>query len=111
MHILNTRCRARRQAGRTLLAAAVLFISMLTGCQSNTGSLQRPAAVEKYIEGAKSYQSGDLEKATAELSSAVRANPNLVMARIMLGDIYIKKSDFRSAKEQYLVLTSLDPYT
>jgi tetratricopeptide (TPR) repeat protein len=96
--------------------AGLLVSSSIVGCHPGPGgqgsnALQRPAAVEQYIAGARSYQQGDLDRASGELATAVRANPNLVMARIMLADIYVQRSDYKDAKDQYQTLTRLDPYT
>lgn len=82
-----------------------------TGTPQSTTSLARPAAIETYITGAQALDHGETDKAAQQLASAVRANPNLVMARIMLGQIYVERASYGDAEEQYQVLTRLDPYT
>jgi len=98
----------------TVLSAIALL--WLTGCHHNRGgagtvALERPANVDTYVAGAQDLDRGDTDKATQELATAVRANPNLVMARIMLAQIYVDRANYTEAQQQYQTLTRLDPYT
>src|SRR4051794_33930067 len=117
MHIIHIAPVLTRRTVRSVAAIAIAFVTFTAGgCHrgpSGPGSmqLQRPVAVEQYISASEAYHQGDLDKASTQLLSAVRANPNLVMARIMLADIYVTHSDYRNAKAQYQKLTELDPYT
>lgn len=67
--------------------------------------------IDLYAAGAQAYRRGDRETALAQLSQAVRQNPNLRMAQAMLGDLYRTKGDFRNAAVHYEKASQLDPYT
>jgi tetratricopeptide (TPR) repeat protein len=73
--------------------------------------VERPMAVEKYVEGVKAYRSGNAEQAIAALEVATRENPNLISARSLLGDLYKDRGDYSKAADQYESVTELDPYT
>lgn len=91
----------------------IALCAVLLGCRRDRSgpSLQSPPAVQTYIAGAQSLDNGDTDKASQQLASAVRANPKLVMARIMLAQIYVDRANYADAEEQYQSLTRLDPYT
>lgn len=88
-------------------------VAALSGCASTepAKTADRPVAVEKYVEGYQAYKSGDQAKAKKELESAVKTNPDLIMARSILGEIYRTGDDYTAAAEQYEVLSQRDEYT
>jgi tetratricopeptide (TPR) repeat protein len=92
-------------AGGLILATA--------GCQpTNSGAsgLKRPRGVEGYIAGVESYQKGDKDAAVKSLLEATEQNPNLINARVLLGDLYRNEGEYRAALEQYEAVVKLDPY-
>lgn len=70
-----------------------------------------PPAVEKYVRGVQAYKAGRTDEAVSSLEQATQENPNLTMARTMLGDIYADRGSYDKAAEQYEAVTRLDPYT
>jgi tetratricopeptide (TPR) repeat protein len=71
----------------------------------------RPAGVEKYIQGVHQYNAGDRAGAASSFNEAIRINPSLRMAHIRLGDIYRSEGDYRDAAIQFEIATRLDPYS
>ena len=101
-----------RAAGLTLAAvAAALLVIQAGGCVKPRQQPAGPKGVHLYVEGALARESGDREQAVESLETATRANPNLVMARVILGDLYKEDGEFEKAAEQYEALVRLDPYT
>jgi tetratricopeptide (TPR) repeat protein len=102
------------------LAAAGLVVSpalLLTGCATQPKPQDKPfvyvppAGVEKYVAAVQAQKSGDVDSAIAALTEATTINPELTMARSMLGDLYKDKGDYNRAATQYEAVTELDPYT
>lgn len=93
---------------RIAAVATVALALSLTGCSTSTSSIK---GVDRYVDGYKAYQSGDVEKAINELEKAVKSNPDLRMARIVLGEIYRSRNDYNAASKQYEVLINNDGYT
>jgi Tfp pilus assembly protein PilF len=71
----------------------------------------KPRAVTGYVEAVQAKQRGDNATAIRELEGATKANPDLTMAREMLGDLYRAKGDYEKAVPQYEAMVRLDPYT
>lgn len=96
-----------------LLAAGLIAMATLlqvgVGCAGNP-SARENTALHAYVQGVLAYQKGDNNTAMASFQDAVNKDSNLVMARSMLGDLYRANSDYEAAREQYEVLTRLDPY-
>lgn len=93
---------------------ACMLLALGSGCAANRkarANLTPPVAVEKYIDGVRAHRTGDNDQAILALENATRTNPKLVMARILLGDIYKERGDYTKAADQYLAVTDLDPYT
>jgi Tfp pilus assembly protein PilF len=95
---------------RTWIAATAVIGAI--GCNSEFGPEEsvRPRGVDYYIAGVKAYNTGDQHTAQAQFEHATQVNPNLRMARSMLGDIYRSQGDYDRAREQYEFLARLDPY-
>ena len=115
---------------RAILVAAVSLASLVVGpgcawrgggngAASTGGTTVRrePTAAEKqqairsYIRGVQAQKSGNRAAAKTAFASATQANPDLVMARSMLGDLLREERQFEQAARQYEALTQLDPYT
>src|SRR5438874_1997063 len=69
-------------AGLCLAAGGTLGI---VGC-SSSGTSSAPRGIDKYVKAVQAYQSGDKDRAVQNLVAATRVNPDLIMARLMLGD-------------------------
>jgi tetratricopeptide (TPR) repeat protein len=89
-----------------VLAAAV----SLGGCTQEALEPKVVPGNQSYVEGALAYQEGDRERALAALQAALQTNPDLIMARFLMGNIYRDKGDFASAADQYKKVVELDPY-
>ena len=107
---------------RSMLSALLAALSLgiiahfVAGCAAgNTAEAPRPtgraAAIDSYVQGVLAYNNGDHDKAINELQHAVQQHPDLVMAHVMLGDLYQSKHDYGDALVQYQVTTQLDPYS
>ncbi len=86
------------------------------GCAGGGGNAasrnaQPPKAIDQYVSGYQAYKRGQTDIARQNLESAVINNPELRMARVVLGEIYRNQSDYGAAAKQYEVLTRIDPYT
>ena len=89
---------------RLLLIAALL----ISGCATSSAP---PKPIDLYVRGYQAYQHGATTQAKTDLEAAVAANPDLLMARTILGEIYRKQRDYDNAARQYEVLSRADPYT
>lgn len=98
-----------------LAALFTLCALPLVGCAQQSRpdprSAAPPEAVEKYVEGVGAYRSGNRDQAIATLEEATQANPKLISARSLLGDLYKARGDYSKASDQYKVVTELDPYS
>ncbi|HEX8342830.1 MAG TPA: tetratricopeptide repeat protein [Tepidisphaeraceae bacterium] len=81
------------------------------GCNTSRPVPPQQQPINRYVKGYQAYQRGEAELAKAELEAAVAANPDLRMARTLLGEIYRKQKDYGAAARQYEVLSRSDPYT
>lgn len=98
---------------------AALFVTLclsaagaigIVGCSASSSSGQ-PKGLGSYVKAVQAYQAGDRDKAVQNLVVATRTNPDLIMARLMLGDLYRENGEYTQAVGQYEHLTKLDPYT
>src|SRR3954464_5220427 len=85
---------------------------LFAGCGSGflPQEAMRPKGVDLYVAGVKAYQAGDQKLAQSRFEQATQINPNLRMARSMLGDIYRSQGEYERARQQYEILVKLDPY-
>lgn len=90
-------------------ALATIGLLLAAGC-AGQGPSSPPKAIDRYVQGALAYEKGDTDTAVLQLSEAVKENPDLTMAHIVLGDIYREKSDYHNAADQYEQAVRLDPY-
>ncbi len=98
------------RSARMLLVVAGLAAAG-AGCQQR--QLSDPALVrgtDLYVQGALAYQEDDQSRAIAALQSALQENPNLIMARFLLGTIYRQQGEYSAAVEQFKRVVELDPY-
>src|SRR5687768_7711212 len=68
------------------ICVAVICGVGLVGCSSSSSS-RGPKGVDRYVKAVQAYQSGNREGAVTNLVAATRTNPDLIMARVMLGDL------------------------
>lgn len=86
-------------------------VGLFSGCaQEARPPVETVKGTNWYVEGALAYQQGDQAKAIQSLQSALQENPNLIMARFLLGGIYRDKGQYAAAAEQYERVVELDPY-
>jgi tetratricopeptide (TPR) repeat protein len=99
-------------AAARLACLLVALGFLLAGCvgPSPTPPPPRISGLDSYVAGAEAYDAGDTARARVLLEQAVRVNPNLTMARQLLGDIYRRQKDYRRAIEEYEAASRLDPY-
>ena len=88
LHTLNSR------------TATVIFSALLLG--TNLVSCSRFYSADKFVEEAKNYEKkGDNQSALIQLKNALQKNPHHVVARVMLGDLYLHLGDGASAENEY----------
>ena len=95
------------------LCVAVIGGVGLVGCSSSGGGGGGggPKGIERYVRAVEAYQSGNRDRAVSSLVAATRINPDLIMARVMLGDLYRESGDYNAAVRQYEALIKRDPYS
>lgn len=96
-----------------LLVAAGCCV-LAVGCVNRprpTDPQAGPSAIDLYVQGVQAYRTGDEDTAVVRLEEAVQKDPELRMARSMLGDIYRRRGDYSNASMQYEAASRLDPYT
>ena len=83
----------------TLWFAAGLCVVALggggAGCKSNQP--RGIKAIDRYVAAVQAYNSGDRDRAVSDLVAATRANPDLIMATLLLGDLYREGGDYTHA--------------
>lgn len=84
----------------------------LIGCKSSSKNFETsaPQGIDHYVTAMQQYHAGDKEHAMAQLIEATRINPNLIMPRVMLGDMYRSEGNYSDAVNEYEQVTKLDPY-
>lgn len=113
-NIVSNVNRKRVTAAARALLAAVPVVLIGLGCaqtqQPSAATAPPPRNVDLYVAGAVAKEQGQREQAIQRLLDAISANPNLIMAREMLGDLYREAGDYAKAEGEYAELTKLDPY-
>jgi tetratricopeptide (TPR) repeat protein len=61
-----------------------------------------------YVKGALAYQEGDRERAMAALQSAIQQNPDLIMARFLLGNIHRDRNEYAAAAQVIILVDHLE---
>ncbi len=96
-----------------VLLAALGGATFIAGCSGGGGvarTSKPPRAVGGYVQAVHAEQRGDTDAAIRHLEAATNANPDLTMARGMLGDLYRAEGEYEKATVQYEALVRLDPY-
>ncbi len=103
----------KHHLSRGLILASLTGSILIAGCAGTTStrSVEAPRAIDQYVTGYQAYKRGDTDYARQTLESAVINNPDLRMARVVLGEIYREQSNYSAAATQYEILTRIDPYT
>ena len=103
----------KHQPSRGLTLASLTATLCIVGCGGtpSTKSADAPRAVDQYVTGYQAYKRGETDYARQTLEAAVINNPDLRMARVVLGEIYREQNNYSAAAQQYEVLTRIDPYT
>lgn len=81
---------------------------LAAGCAVQSADQSR--ATQEYVSALNALHANDKTRATSLLERAIDQNPDLVMAHIVLGDLYFDENETAKAASQYEVLTRLDPY-
>lgn len=74
-------------------------------------NIKPPTGTDSYLKAVSQIKAGNDDAAVAELESALTKNPALQMARMTLGELYMKKQAYDRAVPQFQKATELDPYT
>jgi tetratricopeptide (TPR) repeat protein len=106
----------RRHMSPALIVVASLSLAViggagLVGCSSSGSGMKTPKGVDRYVAAVQAYNSGNRDRAVSSLLAATRTNPDLIMARVMLGDLYRESGDYKAAVTQYEALVKRDPYS
>lgn len=89
-----------------LLPLAIAGSLWLGGCSSQNSS---SSAISHYVHGQLDAESGKMQKALAELTQAIKQNPNMVLAYEARGDIYRKQGQVHNAIHDYQHAVKLNP--
>ena len=93
--------------------ATLCAVSAILGCSADGPGIgtSQPRAVKSYVQAVEAKNRGDTAGAIEALEGATAANPDLTMAREMLGDLYRAEGQYEKAVPQYEAMVRLDPYT
>ena len=110
-------------ASRVVTLGLLILVTGVSGCASDGGSDARPPAVpsstnlkppagtDAYVSAVKNLKAGNDDAAVADLEAALTVNPGLQMARMTLGELYMKRQSYEKAVPQFQAATEMDPYT
>src|SRR2546425_9300526 len=86
------------------------LISLLLILAPASGALCRPGDKEAWLEQAKLYfAKGEWEKSRQAALRALQADPRLVPAEMLLGQVAAAQAQFREAGKHFLRVLSLEP--
>ncbi len=91
----------------------VVFVLALAGCESDSLSgfgSGKQVAQGHFTRGKSLYDQGELDKALAELTAAIEADPHCAPALTCLGDIHRRKGDLPQARSTYHRACQADRY-
>lgn len=85
----------------------------ISGCanHNNKSDAVETNATKLYVRGALDYQQHNYDRSMQSLDAALRSDPNLIMARFLMGTIYREKGEYDAAAQQYERVVQLDPYS
>src|SRR4051812_28281442 len=87
----------------------VTIAAALVGCaRQRAPQVSDPHAVDAYVRAVGEYHSGNDARAIRDLQLATRANPNLMMAHSLLGDLYRSHGNLEGAAKEYQDTVRLD---
>lgn len=101
-YVLSTVC---------ILAAGIAGGCQLTPAPGPSGKLPPRQATQAYAEGVVAHEAGDTARAKERLTAATEIAPQLIKARLLLGDLFRAEGDYRAALEQYEAVVRLDPFS
>ncbi len=93
--------------GRTI--RLIIIGSLCAGLGGCTYFRQKRVANDQLQKAIYARENGSPEQAIIALKQATKANPKLVPAHVMLGDLYKEGGDFEKAGQEYQTLTQLEP--
>lgn len=93
-------------AGATALVTGLL----VSGCVVRPGEPTRKAT-ESYAQGVIAYNDGNMPVAKSHLGAATQESPELIKARLLLGDLFRSEGNYRAALEEYETVVKLDPFS
>ncbi len=91
----------------TSLILMTAAAGLLGGCESFSST---SVAIEHYVTGRMAMDRDGYEIALAELTRAVKADPNLSLAHAAIGDIHRKQGDYTAAATAYEKSCNINPY-
>ncbi|HEX2971465.1 MAG TPA: tetratricopeptide repeat protein [Tepidisphaeraceae bacterium] len=95
---------------KSAYSLATLAGMFLGGCTQQTTTYPIVKGNDDYVRGALAYQEGDRDRAVEALQLAIQENPDLIMARFLLGTIHKEKGQYEAAVQQFQQVVALDPY-
>ena len=78
---------------------------------ADTTNIKPPSGTDSYLKAVSQMKAGNDDAAVAELEAALTKNPAMMMARMTLGELYMKRQAYDQAVPQLQKVTELDPYT
>jgi tetratricopeptide (TPR) repeat protein len=98
-----------RKSSMRLAGILIAAMPLLAGCV-NDPAARLTESNKLYVDGAMAYQEGDKQRAMAALQIALQQNPDLIMARFLLGNIHKDRGEYAAALVDYKRVAELDPY-
>jgi tetratricopeptide (TPR) repeat protein len=85
----------------------------ISGCanQNNKSEGVETNATKLYVRGALDYQQQNYDHSMQSLDAALRTDPNLIMARFLMGTIYREKANTRRPRSSTSASCSSIPYS
>ena len=97
---------------RSFLALLLLFLLLAGGCSRlpKVIVLSDPLTAAEHVDLGVAYErKGELDLAQREYERALRKDKKFYRARVNLGNIFLAKKEYGSAREEYLLALELRP--
>ena len=97
---------------RSFLALLLLFLLLAGGCSRlpKVIVLSDPLTAAEHVDLGVAYErKGELDLAQREYERALRKDKKFYRARVNLGNIYLAKKEYGTAREEYLLALELRP--